>query len=624
MFRNRDNVFMLALLVLQAVIIFYTFRDVLSTSDEFLLVNSWDGLKNYFTYYAWLKQPETAPFFHFTQHNYPFGETVLYTDNTPLFAALVKVFSRWVFDLTPYALSLHNAFMVAGLAVASLILYRIFRLLRTPQGIAFAAAFFLPWISPQLLRLKLGHYNLSFSWVLLLVVYLLLKLYQHFPDRRKTLQLSGALVVTLVLSSFLHMYYLLLNLSFIGFFFLFWFLRCLLKKREINVWVGVLGLINVCIPPALVLAIIRLPDENYHLRRSIAEGYDRLDWKLNLEAFITPYPYNKLKLEFLRYPEIPYESWLYLGGFVLGSFIVWLIMMVLLRIGLVKINRLSEKEPELIKPFLWLFGLSALGCTFIAMGETYAFFGGAFTFTNYFNLFFYIHQFSEVVTQFRVLSRFAWIVFWFCNIAAVYWLGFVWKHYTQPVWLKLLVVPGLLLLLAIDMRDMRKHISKVKGENVMSHPKHLQFMRNLAGNLDPQEFQAILPIPFYHEGSEDYDISLFPDDAFYRGSIQLSEVTGLPIMASKLSRTPPVQVQHFLSIFLALKPDTALTNRLNAKPVLVLYNRAYYNGQNNFYQDLKREPALSAYKKGKNLSAEKGWEMLAQQGDYVLYKAYLK
>jgi len=624
MFLKRDNVLVLLLLLVQIIILVFTFRRLLSPNDEFLFVNSWDGLKNYFTYFAWIKQPENAPFFHFTQHNYPFGAAVLYTDNTPLFAMLVKAFSRYIFDLTPYALALHNAFMVAGLAVASVILFLIFRLLHTPKGIAFAASLLLPWVSPQLLRLEMGHYNLSFSWVLLLVVYLLLKMYLHYPNRRKTLQIAAGLAATLVLTAFLHMYYLLLNLSLVGFFFLFWFLQQLIRYRKPDLGLMGLGLLNVLLVPGLVMALIRFPDANYHLRRTIAEGYGRLDWKLNLEAFITPYHFNKLKIDSLPYPEIPYESWLYLGGFVLVSFLIWLIIKLLYKLKFVNFTPLAEPKPDAGRSFLLLFGLSALGCMFIAMGERYSFFDGAFNFTNYFNLFFYIHQFSEVVTQFRVLSRFAWIVFWFCNIAAVWWLGFVWKNYTRPAWVKLLVVPGLLLFLAKDAYDFRKHISKVKAPNVMSGPMHLQFMRELAGNLDPNQYQAILPIPFYHEGSEDYNISLFPDDEFYRSTIQLSEVTGLPLMASKMSRTPPVQVQHLLSIFLASKPDTALTNRMNKKPVLVLYNRAYYNGKNNFYQNLKREPALTAYKKGENLPEVKGWEMLAQNGDYVLYKGFLK
>ena len=261
MLQKRDNVFMLVLLLVQAVVVFYSFREVLSTGNEFLLVNSWDGLKNYFTYYAYLKQPESSPFFHFAWHNYPFGENILYLDNTPLLAVLVKAFSRWVYDITPYSLVLHNAFMVGGIVLSSVILYRIFRLLYTPQVMALAASLLLPWVSPQVLRLQLGHYNLSFSWVLLLVVYLLLKLFSHFPNRRKTLQLSAALVATLVFSSFLHMYYLLLNLAFAGFFFLFWFVRHFLKKREISGLLLVLGIINVLLPPALVMGIIRLLDK---------------------------------------------------------------------------------------------------------------------------------------------------------------------------------------------------------------------------------------------------------------------------------------------------------------------------------------------------------------------------
>ncbi|KAA9331869.1 hypothetical protein [Adhaeribacter soli] len=623
MFLKRDKIWLFVLLLVQAVVVFVTFRSVLSPGNEFLLVNSWDGLKNYFTYYAYLMQPEGYPFFHFAQHNYPYGESILYTDNTPLLAVLIKAFSLWIYDIRPYGLLLHNIFMVGGIVLASLILFRIFRLLSTPAGIAFVASLLLPWISPQVLRLKIGHFNLSFSWVLLLVVYLLLQLFRHYPDRRKTLQFSAGLVATLVLSAFLHMYYLLLNLSLIGFFFLFWFVRDWYKKRMINGWLITLGGLNVLLPPALVMGIIRLLDDRYHLRRRVAEGYDRLDWKLNLEAFTTPYSFNKVKLKLLSFGEVPYESYLYLGSFVLVSVLVVAGLWFWLKRRGTIARAIPEDEIKVGRPFLWLFGLAALACGFIAMGEVYYFFNGSVKFTNYFNLFFYIHKFSDVVTQFRVLSRFAWVIFWFCNIAAVYWLGCVWKQYAGPFWVKV-VLSGLLFLMAIDARDARKYLTQTAAPNVMSHPEHLKFMAALAGKLNPQEYQAILPVPFFHEGSEDYDLTIYPDDDFYRGAIQLSEITRLPLMGSKLSRTPPVQLQHFLSLFLKPQTDTALTNALTEKPVLVLYNSAYYHEKKGFYQDLTREPALTAYKNGENLPERKGWQLIGQQGEYRLYKAFLK
>jgi hypothetical protein len=67
-------------------LVFVMFSPLLLHPGNTMLRPSGDGLKNYFTLQAYIAQPEGTGMTDFTAMQYPYGESVWYTDNSPAIA----------------------------------------------------------------------------------------------------------------------------------------------------------------------------------------------------------------------------------------------------------------------------------------------------------------------------------------------------------------------------------------------------------------------------------------------------------------------------------------------------------------------------------------------------------
>jgi hypothetical protein len=96
-------------------------------------------------------------------------------------------------------------------------------------------------------------------------------------------------------------------------------------------------------------------------------------------------------------------------------------------------------------------------------------------------------------------------------------------------------------------------------------------------NLDITQYQAILPLPFYVVGSEDYDHTIDDNDKWSLYTMQLSLWSRLPLMACKMSRTPPAFSIALLNMVSNDTIPSMIKNRLKAKPILVAVDKALLN-----------------------------------------------
>jgi hypothetical protein len=223
-------------LIIQCFLIVWNFLPFFTEGENVIFCLEGDGLKNYYTIYAYFLQ-EKGTFALFQNMNYPFSEYVFFTDNSPSFAIPLKWFSDYIVDLSPYAFRLYNWFLLFGILLSTLFTWLIINKI-TPVTAALAAdelnnkqqlkqpllgfwsvlAITLPWVSPQVYRLIMGHFNLSFSWVFLLVFYLLIRIYDNKNDLKKVAVLSVFLAISVYVISFIHLYYLPMVLVMIGMF----------------------------------------------------------------------------------------------------------------------------------------------------------------------------------------------------------------------------------------------------------------------------------------------------------------------------------------------------------------------------------------------------------------------
>ena len=164
--------------------------------------------------------------------------------------------------------------------------------------------------------------------------------------------------------------------------------------------------------------------------------------------------------------------------------------------------------------------------------------------------------------------------------------------------------------------------------NLLAQGSEMEFMQQLLGPINASRYQAILPIPYFHTGTEWHDepsnLNIDPDDPYCNRTYQLSMATGLPLMSHKATRAISRQAEQLYAVFRPGGPDAALLDQLNQRPILVFLDTAYFDGRNNYYRDVLRErPTMQAvYERGPLFIQEQGMRRIRHQGSMSLYEWY--
>jgi len=562
-----------AALLLQLGCILRAFGALFFEPGEHQLVASFDGMKNYFTFQSYLQQPFEKGLGWFGNMNYPYGDYLFYTDNTPLFSLPVKLFSHYVYDLTPYGLDVYHALLVSGLLVSTALLVAILRRLLHYPVLVVLFSVMLPWLNPQTDRLLVGHFNLSLSCVVLFAIWALLRLYEQANAGRSVWRWVAITVGGLTLAGFAHLYYLPIVGFCTGGFFLFWLLLTgQWRQRQLVV----AGVLITLLPVLLNFGCVRLVDGYYQLRLTDPTGFNFQPWKLQFSALFQSYSYNRTHFIIEPTEAVSYESRAYLGAFVLFGLVAALVA------GL-GWRQAWQRWWQAWRPtwqfrFLLLLGLAALVGLFASFGTEYKLADDQFMVHNYLSAFYYLRKITETAAHFRAFGRFQWPFFWAMNLGVLVALDH-WLH-TGTARLRWVLGAALVVLALLDTRDTLKHYRTALLPNTLTNLYNQPELASLTSALNAAEYQAILPVPYFHVGSESMDLTVDDADAHSTHAYQLSLRTSLPLMASKMSRTPPVQARALLSIFEPTGLDADLRAKLQeaGKPVLVLLDQSYYDG----------------------------------------------
>jgi hypothetical protein len=556
-------------LALQLACLFRAFGALLLEPGQHQLIAGFDGMKNYFTFQSYLQQPFEQGVRLFRNLNYPYGDYLFYTDNTPLFSLPVKLFSHYIHDLTPYGLDVYHGLLLSGLLVSTALLVAILRRLGVAPLLGLVFSVVLPWLNPQTGRLTAGHFNLSQSAVILFGIWVLLGLYQAAEAGRPVWRWVAAAVAGLTLAGFVHLYYLPIVGLCTGGFFLAWLL---LSGRWRQKQLVLAGLLITLLPVLLTFSCVRLVDGYYTLRLSDPTGFNYLPWKLQFSALFQPYTYEKTHFIIEPVEPVSQESRAYLGAFALFGLVV---------AGVARLGwRQAWRQWRLTVPFrfLLLLGLASLVGLFASFGTEYRLADDQFVVNNYLSAFYYLRKITDNASHFRAFGRFQWPFFWAVNLSVLVALS----HWVQTgtARMRWALAAGLVVLALLDTRDTLKYYRTSLLPNTLTNTDNQPALSQLTATLNPADYQAILPLPYFHVGSEDMELTVDDDDAHATQSFQLSLRTGLPLMASKMSRTPPSQARALLSLFGPGAADDELLTQLRqaGKPVLVLVDQAYYDG----------------------------------------------
>jgi hypothetical protein len=473
-----------------------------------------DGAKNYYTV-AYHIEHDTS-FQQFDGMNYPYGEHVVYTDNQPFFSNILRVFGAFA-DMAIYLVFL-SAF------TGGWCLYLILKRHELIWWFALISALGITLLSPQFLRLG-GHYSLAYAGLIPVVFYFIL--------RSKSIPIGSVVPAFLLLiSGFIHPYFLLMLSVFWG---------CFLlanqvadrKLKNIKSWSKTILLPLV---PLLAFQIILFITDVVTDRPSSPYGF--LFYRATWASVFIP----------IDFPYFEGMSHMFTQSMEGGAFVGWF---AIIGLGIGIRDLIKGRSGSIALRLL----IAALPLLLISV---------AFPF--------YIWKFDRLLEyigplqQFRGIARFSFVFFYAINIYAAVQIG---KFIKESVASKRLFFGiAALAILEIDVWNMSQQvIDKTSSGTSVFHDKKLntQFAK-----FSKQEYQAIIPLPYFHIGSENFRTA--DESKIKEYSFALSLQSGLPLTCVQMSRTSLTQTLSQLDMmsFLETLPEQLSNEKASKLPYLLL------------------------------------------------------
>lgn len=526
----------------------------LKNLNQYLFSVQGDGLKNYYTYQHHIVNDST--YHHFEGMNYPYGEIVPFTDGQPILAWAVKFASEFSPLFSANAIAIMNLLMLLSFLITIFLVYKILKILGLPPipGAFFSLGILM--LAPQLYRFA-GHFSLSYSFVLPLIFYLLLKKKQN-PSIRFSIYLFAANTFQFFMHPYMAMMSIFLIVVYDG---VTWIIeKHSAKKRIISF------LLSVVLPLIIFQSYSIAVDQHVNRTNTPTGFYDNTSsWKTLLIPH-APYLDVPLKQVFNAYDQL-WEGWCYLGIFSI------LLVFVLIAYRL----------------FLW-FHERKWRSGFFRSEENLLLFAG-FLILLYSFGFPYIIGFDFLLDilpplrQIRALARFSWVFYFAINFFAavkIYkWLAA--SSLNNRKWALSLV---LILTAGLNISEgwiyhVRTSRDIASTPNYFIHPtKHSDLKEILPKIKNPKKYQAIITLPFYFVGPEEYSIE--PKEGDLATTMLISYHLKLPLVNTCLSRTSLTEAKKIIQSIGLPYFDKPLKNDLHSnKPILLFKRKTYLRDEEN-------------------------------------------
>lgn len=555
--------------VLIAMVAFIHFRlhpyDTLFPSGD-------DGLKNLYTMISYVKEPLTADgIFKYNSFQYPIGDYVYYTDNTPLFSIPFRWFCLHIYDASDSVIVAFYVFVILNIIAGGMALYYILRALTKHTLVSFLLAVVMPWTNMQLIRVWRGHFNLSFTLVSLLAICLFMEWHRRRGRVGRQLWVAAGMCLLALLSFLAHGYYLaIVTLFMAGMVFFYGF------AGRSEPW----GRFSMAAAPAIAftsvglsLLVVYVTDRYFSLRKDHPGGYDWMEQKVRFTALFSGYTFQRFSFPVMsgRLSDEP-EKAAYLGN-------IGLYLLLVIGVGIC-VSRgfraffIATQRSFFSQPLLAAIAGGALLLLVVSFGENYYTAdptAAGMHIVNIFNPLFYVHQVTRAVEQFRSLERFVFPFYFGFYIWAAYMLAAIYNANNQKI--KIIIVVAIVGLGGVEIAD---HVDKMQsstgGKNIFSPERLLQ---EKPTHIDARRYQALLPIPFYQKGPDDDDVCIADYEDWVKYTFQISLATRLPMMAMKMDRTPPLHGKMMIDMVGYGRIDPFLRSRLGNKPVLIAVNKRF-------------------------------------------------
>lgn len=546
---------LLILIAVTGLLLFLRFPDMAKGPNSGVIEPYGDGIKAYTVIEYHARHDST--FSYFEGMNYPYREHVVPAATQPLISNSIKWVSTYLTDITPYTKGILHGTLLLGLLLCAVFLYLIFRKLGTSVWWAIGVAIGLTFLSPQLHRM-ISHYGLAHPEVLPVIFYLLLRL-EEDKRWRTSWWIAGATVAF----SLIHFYCFAIISFTISLYFLFGFLRKPSWPRLLR-YAGHYS-IQLLLPLAFFFYWMYWEDP---VADRTEHPWGFFHYKAIWEGiFTSPFQphYQWIDQNIIKIQVSNFEGMAYTG--LVATFAV---LFLLGRWFWFKCRR----------PIVYLEG------DFNGYVNKLFWTGAVLLFLSFCWPFNWpglqgLAEYTGPLRQFRSLGRFSWVFYYALNIAT---FALLWQWAAKKQWRLAIAIPALAFLCfeayhhALG-RDFRlDEVKELRADETYNDIPGVNY----------DEFQAILTVPYYNIGSDNF---WYPGDGEILPRSQILSVqTGLPTTSAMLTRTSLSQTLRQLELITEpYRVPAVLSDYPSDKPLLLLVSNHKYEQQKEKYAHLLEE-----------------------------------
>ena len=525
-------------LVLSTAVLFLFFGSLLKDPNHVYFAPSGDGLKSYASSIYHLNNDSSL--FRSGIQNYPYGEMVFFADCHPMITNPIQILNKAGIDFREYIVGIINLFMLLSIVLAAIFLYLIFTELKVSWWFAAIASVGIAMLSPQIGRLG-GHFSLSHLMWLPMLIWLLMKF-----DQKKSYGLSAIIGFVTFFAAGMHMYF----FALFGFLFLFYW-SFSLYSRQINIrnyqW-AIHIFIQLILPLILVQLIV---GANNTITDRTTHPWGFFTYRANPATIFLPIhkPYANIMRQIGMKYDYEWEAFAFIGMVALIGFIAGVYRMVIR----IRQKQLWWKVSEnwMITTFFWASVASLL-----------------LSFSIPFNMgLIFLLDYLGPIQQLRALSRFSWLFYYVINILVFYGIFDLMK---RGISMKILGVLALSFLLYDGYLNVNQYAPQLNNRIPELDDVSNSMPENAwVSKINPADYQAVLPLPYFHVGSE--NVWLESKCNAMKQSLIVSLKSGLPSMGVALSRTSISQTYKSLELAcIPVSPYRIKSDLPNQKPLLLM------------------------------------------------------
>jgi hypothetical protein len=494
--------------------------------------------------------------------NYPYSENVFFTGCMPLITGFIKLTG-----LRYFTVGIINLSMLLSLPLCSLFIYLIFREYKLNYIFSAFASVAITYLNPQVMRLG-GHFNLTYFFAIPAAMWLMIRFIKK-PGYKTSLVIAA--LCFFLACTHLYLYIFVVALLLFGWLYLLFNLK---PKQGLALFLPH-GAIQILLP-FIILQLLVL-SANYNTDRT-ALPWGFFEYTSNLYGIFYPLDrfYETLfkQLEFTG--QVNYEGQAYVGicATLLCIFLILKLCFNLLTFRYKRLLMFTDK------PVLNYFIVCAILCLLFS-------FCIPFKFTTALQEMVYKIGFLK---QFRAIGRFTWVFYYVINIALVFVVCSIPEKYNK-YYFKSSLMAFIIFFLSYDAYCNMKQYENTFNNRIYAIT---DFKNKFAENswvklIDNTSYQAILPFPYFHIGSENLNINA--GDEILKQSCIVSLKTGLPMISVFLSRTSTGQTYKNVQL---LKEPTGkvpdiLNDFKNEKDILIV---SLDNACNNYEKEILSRATL--------------------------------